>query len=95
MVIIAICLSISMVVAVKVLDIDRNLPSYSAEQKVKELLWETRRLRQFENEEYSFSFYKINREVDELYAGHGIYEVKFTVQAGRKQDEYQYVITSQ
>ncbi len=95
MVIIAICLSISMVVAVKVLDTDRNLPSYSAEQKVKELLWETKRLKQFENEDYSFSAYKINKEVDELYADQGIYKVKFTVQAGRKLDEYKYVIASQ
>jgi hypothetical protein len=91
MVIIAICLSIIMVVYVRVLNTDRNLPLYIAEQKVKELLWETENRNEYMNEEYSYSSYTINKEVEEL-SEIGTYKVSFIVIAGGKQDKYQYII---
>lgn len=94
MVIIAVCLSITMVVYVRVLNTDRNIPSYVAEQKVKELLAEAKLEAAFEDEDYSFESFSISKEVEEMSADQGIYKIQFIVKAGNHKDKYEYIIAN-
>ena len=92
MVLIAICLSITIVIYVRVLNTERNIPSYIAEQKVKELLWETTKTKRYINEDYSFSSFEISKEVTEMSADKGIYRIEFKVTSGGKINRYKYIV---
>tara|TARA_R110002033_G_scaffold66981_3_gene118001 strand:- start:44011 stop:44349 length:339 start_codon:yes stop_codon:yes gene_type:complete len=91
MVIIATCLSIAIMIYVRVLTSDKNIASYKAEQKVKELLFETSSKKEYTNEEYTYETFKIRKEVEELVKD-GPYKVIFIVDAGHNKNKYQYII---
>ncbi|WP_298487860.1 hypothetical protein [uncultured Maribacter sp.] len=94
MVIIAVCLSIVMVVYVRVLHTDKNLQMYIAEQKVKELLWKTKNTNEFVSEDYSYPSFVISKEVEELSVDKDLFKIKFTVKSGGKQNKYEYIIAN-
>jgi hypothetical protein len=76
---------------VRVLNTDKNIAAFNAEQKVKELLLETKSKEEYTSEEFTFPTYKISKEVEEL-SQDGPYKVIFIVDAGRIKNKYQYII---
>lgn len=94
MVIIAVCLSITIIVYVRVLNTDRNIPSYLAEQKVKALWVETIKEKSFANEDFSYDSYQISKVVEELSVAPPVYQVQFVVKAGNQKNKYDYIIAN-
>jgi hypothetical protein len=75
-----------------VLQADKNIPSYKAEQKVKELLAQTIDEDLFEDEVFSFESYSINKTVENYNNIEGVYKVVFKVKTANKIHSYKYVI---
>lgn len=92
LVIVAVCLSIALVVYVNVLKSQRNLPFYSAEQKVKELFWTTKEENSWENEDYGFNTYAIEKKVEKLNGTDKAYKLTFTVRTPEEQRKYEHVV---
>ncbi|MAO16616.1 hypothetical protein LDL77_19170 [Flagellimonas marinaquae] len=91
MVIVAVCLGIALVIYVNVLQSDRALPFYEAEQKVKELLWSDKGTRFLEHEDFTFPTYTIQKEVSKM-EGIEAYHIKFTVRLPNDEKIYEYVV---
>lgn len=91
MTIIAICLSMALIMYSRVLDSDYSIAHYQARQKVKELFWETRTEKQFIDEDYDFSSYTINKNIEKLENNAG-YMVVFTIKTQSKEETYKYIV---
>ncbi|MDO6758567.1 hypothetical protein Q4566_00025 [Tamlana sp. 2_MG-2023] len=92
MTIIAICLSIAITIYSSVLQTDHNITFYKSQQKVKELLWETKRDRQIENEDYDFEFFKVQKRIEVL-DGLSSFKIDFIVITNNSKRKYQYIVS--
>ncbi|MBR9855993.1 MAG: hypothetical protein GYB37_15735 [Algicola sp.] len=92
MVIIAVCLSIALVVYVNVLRVDKGLPYYAAEQKVKELLWKEVDKPFMEDEVFTYPTYSIQKTVEEIDGAAETYKLTFTVELPNKSKSYEHVV---
>jgi hypothetical protein len=93
MVIIAICLSTAIIIYINILNADKNLPFYMAEQKVKKLLVQTINDDLFHDEDFSYETYTIVKTVENFEQLENTYKVVFKINAAGKTDNYSYVIT--
>ncbi|GAA4272071.1 hypothetical protein U6A24_11230 [Aquimarina gracilis] len=91
MTIIAVCLSMALIIYARVLDTDNSMAHYQARQKVKELLWETRTEKVFEDEDYDFGSFLVDKKVEELENNIG-YKVVFTIKVNSKKETHQYIV---
>ncbi len=91
MTIIAICLSMALIIYARVLDADQSVAHYQARQKVKELLWETKTEKQFEDEDFDYETYKIEKKVEELDHNAG-YKIVFIIKVQSKKEKHQYIV---
>lgn len=92
LVIVAVCLSIALVVYVNVLQSNRDMPFYRAEQKVKELFWTTKEQSLWEDEDYRFKTYSIQKKVESKNGLYETYKLTFTVHIANKKKSYEYVV---
>lgn len=91
LVIVAVCLSIALVVYVKVLKSQRDIPFYSAEQKVKELFWITKEESLWEDGDYSYDTYTIKKKVEKLDGMDTVYKLTFMVITPGNQKKIEHV----
>ena len=93
MVIVAICLSIAIVVYVSVLKRDRGLPYHKAEQKVKELAWAAQNEQLWDDEDYTFPSFTINKKVEQLKGLENTHKMVFTINMPNGKKNYEYVVS--
>ena len=92
MTIIAICLSIAFMIYGKTIQTDHNIAFYKAQQKVKELLWMTKKNKSFEDGMFNFETYKIQKTVKAL-RSNDVYQIDFTIRIQNTQEKYQYIVS--
>lgn len=92
MTIIAICLSIGIIIYGRVLQTDNNMAYYQAQQKMKELLWEIKNNRDFENDEYKLETYTIEKKV-EILEGETAAQITFVLNLQNRKKEYHYIVS--
>lgn len=90
MVIIAFCISIGFSIYGRVINYDRGIATFKAEQKVKELLLFTKIDNSFQDEEYKFSGYTIAKKVSHL--NEYICKVSFYVTSNKNKDKFEYIV---
>lgn len=93
MAVIAICMSMAMIIYVRVLDTEKNVAYYKSEQKVKELYWETESKKDFLDEDFDFNIFKIKKKVVEL-KDDELYKVTFTTFINKQKKEYSYIVAN-
>lgn len=91
MTIVAFCLGIAMLIYGRVIQSDHNIAFYKAQQKVKELLWETKNEYLIQDEDYDFETYSIHKEVEELIEEIS-YKITFKVVLNNHKKSYQYIV---
>ena len=92
MTMIAICLGLGMVTFGMVMKTDNNIAFYQAQQKVKELLYETKQKQLIDDEEYDYKSFKIQKRVEGMESDFG-HKVNFTVTINGKKKTYQYIVS--
>ena len=88
--IISVCVFISTLVYVKLLESDYEIAYYKAKQKVTELHYLTVSEQLFEDEEYDFETYTITKEVDEY--SNMINQVTFKISSKTKKEKILYLV---
>lgn len=91
MTIVAICLAIAMFTYGSVLQTDNNVTFFIAQQKVKELLYETKKNNQVKDENYDYESFTIQKTVKEL--DNNSFAVDFIVTTVNKKNRYQYIVS--
>jgi len=91
MTIIAICLSLAMIIYSNVLRTDRDLTDFIANQKVKELLWQTLNEGNLKNETHTFDYFEIIKEVEKEEESLS-YKLIFTVDRKSKKRIYEFIV---
>lgn len=78
MALVAICLAMAITVYGQVISSGMNVSDMIAEQKVKELVWQTEESQLFEDEDLNFETFRIQKRISHK-ENNGLYEVTFTV----------------
>ncbi|WAC02711.1 hypothetical protein N7U66_03305 [Lacinutrix neustonica] len=89
--IIATCLTIAIITYSRVLQTDHNIAFYKSQQKVKELLLETKIKKRIENIDYNFESFKVQKRVEELDSDSS-FKIVFVVTTHNSKKKYQYIV---
>lgn len=92
MTLIAICIAAGMVTFGTVLQTDHNIAFYQAQQKVKELVYQTKQEQLFENEDYDFKTYQIQKRVEPSETKWS-YQLDFIVTVNNTKKKYTYIVS--
>ncbi len=84
MALISICLGMTLIVYGRVISSSENVSSYLAEQKVKQLIYETEEEQLFEDEDFDYGTYKILKRVERDVEGQLSYVTFIILNNGKK-----------
>lgn len=84
MALISICLGMTLIVYGRVISSSENISSYLAEQKVKQLIYETEEEQLFEDEDFEYGSYKVLKRVERDVEGQLSYVTFIILNNGKK-----------